>query len=168
MSQADLLLTLVWESETPAGRVRHRDHLFAAAVDLEKDRLPEALKTALATARAGETVTVSVDGLFDGGGIVETGRAAFQGRRADGSAVTPKVGRFYPAPHFSGISGTTAAIRCVGVDGDTLTLDTRHPLADHRLCLSAKVVGSLDRGGAADRPPVDWIGSLKNGPGFKA
>lgn len=170
MSRIDLLLALLWESETPAGRVRHRDHLFAEAVDLERDRLPDALKKVLGEARSGETVSMSLDVFFDSADdtVQQLARGAFRGRRADGTAVAPKFGRFYPASHFVGFSVDPPMVRCVGINEDTLSLDTCHPLAGYSVELTATIVGRLDAGGAADRQPVDWLQPLLSGPGMQA
>lgn len=170
MSRIDLRLALVWESETPAGRVRHRDHFFAEAVDLERDGLPDALKKALSAARVGETHSVSLDDFFGGADdtVQQLAREAFRGRQADGTAVTPKFGRFYPASHFDGLSVGTPVVRCVGVDENTVSLDPRHPLASYAVELTATIVGRLDTDGAADQQPVDWMRSLVMGPGMQA
>jgi len=167
---ADLLLALKWESATPTGIVRHRDHLFAGAVDVVRDGLPNLLKEKLASARPGNTVSVSVDDLVgtDGEAVLDVPRENFHGRRADGAALTPKFGRFYPASYFSGVSCKGPVVRCVGLDSDTLKLDARHPLTGRALELSAKVVGNLDAMETATRSPIDWTCQLVEGPGLQA
>lgn len=169
MNRVDLLLALVWESETPAEGARHRDHFFAEAVDLERDRLPDALKKALGAARVGETVSVSFNDFFDSADetVQQLAREAFRGRRADGTSVTPKFGRFYPASHFDGLTVGTPVVRCVGINEDMLSLEPRHPLASHAVELTATIAGRLDASGAADRQPVDWMQLLSNGAGMQ-
>ncbi len=173
VTKADLLLSLAWESAAPAGRVRHRDHFFAETVDIARDVLPVPLKEGLAKAVAGETVSVSATvadllGELEGA-VMEVPMAAFQGRYADGTAVAPKFGRFYPAPLFNGVPcNKGGTIRCVGLEGNRLTLDTRHPLASYRLQLSATVIGSLDTEAFPARQAVNWNAQLANGPGLQA
>ncbi len=167
----DLLLALEWESATPAGTVRHRDHLFAGSVDAERDGLPSALKEKLAIASVGQTVSIDV-GIADllgaaSGGAIEIATSAFRGRYADGAPVALRRGRFYPASHFENTPGSqTGFLRCSGVNGEQLLLDSRHPLADYALTLSATVIGKLD-----EAPPAgatDWGAALSAGPGMQA
>lgn len=176
VSCADLLLTLDWSSETRAGTVRHRDHLFAEAVDLAHDALPGSLKAALADAGPGEDVSVAVTAADligrTEGVVAEVAQESFRGRRANGVRLQPKFGRFYPAIYFEGLSsgqaGGVPAVRCVGANGTKIRLDTGHPLSDRPLALSARVVGRVDGDTAGERMPVHWGAQLALGPGMQA
>ena len=172
VERADLLMSLDWESATPAGRVRHRDSLFAGGADIEKDIFPDALKSALAAAAPGQTVAMPVTledlVVHPGVGPVTLPRAEFAARYADGTPLEPKPGRFYPANWFpdSDRRGWLPTVRCTAASAMGLTVDARHPLADRPLKLSAKVVGALSD--PTDRMPIDWLSDLAAGPGMQA
>ena len=172
VEMADLLLSLNWESATPRGTVRHRDCLFAHAVDLAKGILPEPLKAGLSSAAPGQTMAVAVSGAdLTGprpGGIVEIAREGFRGRRPDGAAVTPKRGRFYPAAFFDSDAIDTPFVRCVGIGKGAILLDAGHPLAPHKVSLEAQVMGKLGDSAEPGRPAADWIAELVAGPGMQA
>jgi len=174
MGVADLLLSLAWESETPQGTVRHRDHLFARAADIEKDPLPELLQAGLRAAAAGQTVEAAVElddlVLRPGAAAATLPRVAFAGRRPDGAPLTPKFGRFYPAAWFPDADrrGWMPLVRCTAASDTGVAVEAGHPLAGHSLSLAAKVVGTLDDSGDENRPAIDWLGDLVSGPGMQA
>ena len=172
VERADLMLSLDWESVTPAGRVRHRDCLFAGAADIGKDIFPEAMKTALAAAAPGQTIELPVTledlVMHPGVGPVTLPRADFGARYADGTPLEPKAGRFYPANWFpdSDRRGWLPTVRCTAASPMGLTVDARHPLTDRTLMLSAKIVGALSD--PVERMPIDWLSDLATGPGMQA
>ena len=174
MGVADLLLSLNWQSETPDGTVRHRDHLFARAADIEKDPFPEPLQTGLRGAAAGQTVDVPValDDLVvrSGAAAAMLPRAAFAGRRPDGSPLTPKFGRFYPAGWFPDVDrrGWLPMVRCTAASDTGVAIEPGHPLCDVSVTLSAKVIGTLDGPGDDNRRAIDWLAELASGPGMQA
>ena len=172
----DLTLTLDWESESPAGPVRHHDAYFAAAADLETDALPDTLREALKGAAPGARIEqrLGIADLIggDAGEMVPAATGRLATRLPNGDTVTPRFGRFYPALLFRDLEfsgGDIAAMRPVrylGQRDGTTSFDSRHPLADRQLTLSARV----ERRTAADpvRPPVDWTALLLDGPGLQA
>ena len=172
VERADLLLSLDWESEASLGQVRHRDCLFASGADVEKDIFPDTLKAELAVATAGQTIElpVTVEDLVmhPGVGPMTLPRSDFGARYADGTPLTPKFGRFYPANWFSTSDrrGWFPSVRCTAASPIGLTVDARHPLTGRALILSTKVVGTLSD--PIERMPIDWLSDLATGPGMQA
>lgn len=90
VEMADLLLSLNWESATPRGTVRHRDCLFAHAVDLAKGILPEPLKAGLSSAAPGQTMAVAVSGADLTGDRDRAGSSRLHGRDFAGGGPTAR------------------------------------------------------------------------------
>jgi SAM-dependent methyltransferase len=171
----DVTLALDWESATPAGTVRHRDCLFAPGLDPERDRLPDGTMARLAAASPGESVEqdVTAAGLAgaDPGAIFDLPAEALSFRTVPGGTGRPRYGLYYPSTIFRLPPERqflrTVPVRYLGTADGAMTLDSRHPLADHRLRLSATVLRAVE-GSSADRPSIDWGYRLSSGPGMQA
>ncbi len=171
----DLILSLEWESDAPVGTVRHRDEVFAQAVDLATHALPGGLRAALADAEHGTRVEecLAIEHIVARdapGEVVSSATGEFITTLPNGTTVEPRFGRFYPSALFRGfgLSGYAAMrpFRYLGRRDGRTTFDTRHPLAGRELRLAARVVG---RGAAGQRRgPVDWAALLLDGPGLQA
>ena len=172
----DLTLTLDWDSESPAGPVRHRDSYFAAGVDLAADSLPGNLRAALKDAAPGTRVAerLGIDGMTGraaAGAVIRSAAGRFVTTLPNGTRVAPRFGRFYPSVLFRefGQPGITAMqpFRYLGqADGETV-FDTRHPLAGRTLKLAARVDVHGAVPGTSGRP-VNWTALLLDGPGLQA
>lgn len=174
--RVDIALLLEWQSESPAGPVRHRDAYFAEAVDLGADLLPAGLAAELLAAEPGVRIEkrLGIEELrgADAAKVaVHAAQARFVGTLPDGRTVTPRFGRFYPSALFHGVGppggDPTQPFRYLSEDGSATKVDTRHPLAGHELTLVAEVTGAGNsaRKGAG---PVDWAARLLDGPGLQA
>jgi len=174
--RVDIALLLEWESEGPAGPVRHRDACFAEAVDLAADQLPAALGAELSMAEPGVRIEkrVGIEELrgADSAKIaVHAARARFVGTLPDGRMVTPRFGRFYPRSLFHGVGppggDPMQPYRYLGEEDDSTLVDTRHPMNGREVTLLAEITGA---GNASDKraSPVDWTGLLLDGPGMQA
>ncbi len=171
----DIDFSLIWSSETQKAGVRHADSLFAAGVDVSVDRLPEEMAAALRTCPVGGDVERPVSAAFFSGDapadtIFDLPGDAFRGNPPGGAAITPSVGRYYPRRMISGLPddpvGRTTPIRYLGRRDGRIAVDTRHPLADHALILSATVRDRRAR--PSRRQPIDWGARLADGPGMQA
>ncbi len=171
----DVVLALEWESRTSHGVVRHRDGLFARAIDTARDVLPATLAAQLPDAGMGDSVAMTVTAAMltgdTSGRVIELPTTALRNPHALGAAKTPHVGRFYPSTAFAlppeHQARRTIPLRYLGAESGMMRLDTSHPLTGHELQLTATVIGQTDETDP-DRPPVDWGRWLATGPGMQA
>lgn len=172
----NIALLLEWQSESPAGPVRHRDACFAEAVDLAADTLPDGLAAPLALGEPGTRIEKrlgvgELGGATAAGVAVNAAKARFVGTLPDGRTITPHFGRFYPRAMFRGIGSPGGdrmqPFRYLGEADGTTRVDIGHPLAGHKLTLIAEVTGTAD-GAKRAEGPVDWTTLLLDGPGLQA
>jgi len=174
--RVDIALLLEWQSDCPAGPVRHRDACFAEAVDFASDVLPAGIGPTLAMAEPGVRIEkrLGLEALRDAGTAtvaVHAAQARFAGTLPDGRTVTPHFGRFYPRAMFHGVGPAGGdpmqPFRYLGEAGGAVQVDTRHPLAGYELTLIAEVTGDASAAPKRARP-VDWTARLLDGPGMQA
>jgi len=175
--RVDIALLLEWQSDCPAGPVRHRDAYFAAAADPGTDRLPAGIGPMLAMAEPGVRIEkrLGVEALRDADTAtvaVHAAQARFAGTLPDGRTVTPHFGRFYPRAMFHGIGPAGGdpmqPFRYLGEAGGAVQVDTRRPLAGYELTLIAEVAGAASAASGRAAEPVDWTARLLDGPGMQA
>lgn len=171
----DVTLTLEWQSAALAGSVQHRDCLFAAGLDPARDALPGGLMARLATVGVGETVEQDLHvAAADGdatAAVFDLPADAFRNPQAAGGAGRLRYGLYYPSNLFAlppeRQANHTVPVRYLGTAEGLITLDSRHPLAEHALHLSATVLGRSE-GSSEHRPSADWGRRLLSGPGMQA
>ncbi len=172
-SLADMELQLSWESAD----AHHADYYFGRNVNFWRDIFPEEMYAQAMDKGSGDRL----DFIWPAGKALpdhENGKSfrlwkrQFTGKTAEGSALRPAAGRFYPKGVLSGVSGVFKAnvepFRCIDVSDAQLTVDFNHPLSGKDLTVSALVHDvrekKQERGGTA----VDWIETLTEGPGIQA
>jgi hypothetical protein len=113
-----------------------------------------------------------VTGARSAGKVYRVPRKRVVGRLNSGEKIIPRYGRFYPAGVLQDLPGvfrgSVIPFRCVDLDGDAITADFNHPLAEVPLTITAVVEEVRDkfeeRGGTCQ----DWLEALATGTGFQA
>lgn len=150
-STVSLALALHWRSPLAS----HTDCIFAGAVNLWRDLVPDALRTSLIGATGGAQWT----GRFEPGDLVadrhpgdrvRVARSRFNSRYGGQSNLVPRSGRFYPRGVLAGSRGIVpqdaTPLRVIGVENDALDVDLAHPLAGKPLALRSRLLGIADGG----------------------
>ena len=155
--------------------MRHRDCLFAPSVDLDVDQLPEPLRADLRAAEIGDRVTTAIGARSEptpSGTIRNLADTTFRSGGRTGFVIQPRRGRFYPGIYLANLledqNNELKSFRYLGSQDGLMSLDLGHPLADHELQVSVIVRGATTGMGGGDRPPIDWMARLVDGPGLQA
>jgi SAM-dependent methyltransferase len=170
---ADLFFQLSWHSRD----VRHTDTYTGHVVNFWRDLLPRRLSTDLWDRHAGDRLEwrIAPAELFSNGHARDVRRlkkTQFDPERIRAPHITPRMGRFYPKGLLADVSNVFIAnrepFRCVQLDGDRLSVDMGHPLAEIPLTLNI-TVGAVsskneERGGTSR----DWMETITHGVGMQA
>ena len=142
----DDLATITFRLEWEKDAIRHADILHAPRVNFWRDLLREPIGEKLSGRRAGDAVTATfapghVTGARSAGKVYRVPRKRVVGRLNSGEKIIPRYGRFYPAGVLQDLPGlfrgSVIPFRCVGLDGDAITADFNHPLAEVPLTITA-------------------------------
>lgn len=167
-------LDLTWESPL----ARHRDSLVATKLNLWRDLFPPQIEPLLLDKPRGHVVEQA----FAPGELVGPWRADTQvdvrnrqfNRLYSGRGyLQPRVGRFYPRAIFQDLDGVFRAdrhpCRLTRVDGEHISVDFNHSLAERPLHLKATIqdiwAPGAERGGRCNEV-ADLV--TANGPGMQA
>ncbi|MEJ5360182.1 MAG: methyltransferase domain-containing protein [Desulfobacterales bacterium] len=170
---ADLEFTLRWQKDG----VLHTERLFAPRVNFWRDLLPPGVLEALAADPGRRTVrrTVAPGELlppYREENLHRLPISDFRGTLADGGALVPRRGRFYPRGLLRGLPGVfpqnVLPFRCLEVGPEGLLADLNHPLAGIALELEVAVDGLTRKSGERGGTSVDWAERLLDGPGMQA
>ncbi len=170
---ADLAFTLRWRKDG----VLHTECLFAARVNFWRDLLPPGVREGLAAGPGTRGVRLS----FAPGALLPPRAASqilrvpvgdFRGTLADGQAIVPRRGRFYPRGFLRGLPGVfpqnLIPFRCLEAGDEGLVADLNPPLAGIALELEAVVETLAEKAGERGGSAVDWTERLLEGPGMQA
>ena len=134
--------TLAWQS----GDMTHEELLHADPVSLWRDVLDPDLVRQLLGCGEGASASVEIPAArffapHDARRIVRVRPSQVQ--PANGTAVSLRLGRFYPQGLLHGVGGiyrvTSAPCRYLGCEDEFLVFDCNHPLAGRDLRLTAEV-----------------------------
>lgn len=167
-------LDLTWQSPL----ARHCDSLVATRLNLWRDLFPPQIEALLLDKPRGH----AVEQAFAPGELVNPWRVDghvtvrnHQFNRLYGGRgyVQPRVGRFYPRAIFQDLDGVFRAdrhpCRLTQVDGERITVDFNHPLAERPLRLKVTIqdiwAQGAERGGRCNEV-ADLV--TANGPGMQA
>lgn len=172
-SLVDLIFHLKWKSDVSD----HTDCYHARRVNIWRDLIPTDLMKGIQNKEAGDSILIpavnsDIIPTFSKKKLFDLRSDQFNYRGVDGSAQTPRAGRFYPKGKLRGLSNIYSTnvqpFRCVGIQNGHMTVDFNNPLSQFEPALSAVVAGvenkDLERGGTS----IDWMETLTSGPGMQA
>jgi len=170
---ASIEFHLNWEKNG----VKHTDAVYAQRVNFWRDLFPAPLRRDLLGVHAGDTVSRR----FDAGALLpepderrhyRIPHGHIEGRRADGTPIAPRYGRFYPRGILRGVPGVFRGniepFRCTDADDDAIRADFNHPLAGLPLELEARVLDVREKFEEHGGTATDWIELATTGPGMQA
>ncbi len=168
-----ILFSINWESDG----ISHREDYLAEKVNLWRDVLSHALQDALMDLHTGDMVSVGLgpDEIFGPRQPENIKKISLKQFQPHGPVKVdrPRPGRFYPGGFFRGIGGlfpeSLHPVRIVEIQGDSLIINTNHPLAGMPLTVEAKILDvkshKVENGGRLSA----WIeDALNSGPGMQA
>jgi SAM-dependent methyltransferase/FKBP-type peptidyl-prolyl cis-trans isomerase 2 len=173
----DSLANIHYRLKYSDAHATHTQLYYARRVNFWRDILPDNLKQALLTLRAGETVALE----FGPGDFerdynerkrFDIRPAQFRRKSAAGYVVEPRYGRFYPKGLLRNIPGVFSEniepFRCLKVNDDRIEVDFNHPMAGRSFQLSAVVDSVFEKIAEQGGSSVDWIETVTDGPGMQS
>lgn len=170
---ASIEFRLNWEKND----VHHTDAVYAQRVNFWRDLFPQPLHRELMGSVAGDTVTQA----FEPGDLVplpdkkhthDVPHGSVEGQLADGTALVPNYGRFYPRGILRGVPGVfrgnTEPFRCTDADTAGIRADLNHPLAGLDLRLDAHIMDVREKFDEHGGTAYDWFEQALAGPGMQS
>lgn len=168
---ANILFCLHWEEHG----VRHEDSFYAQNVNLWRDVFPDGLEKQILGMEAGESRRVELHPgrhlpVRDMRKVLTVPRKAFK-VPAGQAEIDASQGRFYPQGVLRGVPGVypqnIQPFRVINMDGDTLTVDLNHPMADLEATLEITPLAVWPKTAEFGGQCRDWVCHLTDGPGLK-
>ena len=170
---ASIEFRLNWEKNN----IQHTDAVYAQRVNFWRDLFPQSLHRELIGSLAGNTVSRTyapgdLVPLPDQKQTYEVALASVEGRLADGTALVPNYGRFYPRGILRDVPnvyrGNTEPFRCVDTDPAGIRADFNHPLAGLDLRLDAHIMDVREKFDEHGGTAYDWVEQALAGPGMQS
>jgi SAM-dependent methyltransferase len=157
--------------------IQHTDCYFGQRINIWRDILPLQLLEEIHGKQTGDRVVLDVQsGTWvagrDEGNIYKVQHRQISALSPQADPIQPKYGRFYPLGILKNVAGvypnTITPFRCVSINGDGITADTNHPLAEKPFQFEAIIRDVRDKFEEHGGTSIDWAETALSGPGMQA
>ncbi|MCJ2164236.1 MULTISPECIES: hypothetical protein [unclassified Pseudodesulfovibrio] len=169
-----LEFTVTWQQDDAI----HEEQYLGRKFNPVHDVFPQGMREALEGKRAEESVTISYEPRMciprHRENLVQTmDLDRLRPKTLKGDPIIPRVGRFYPQGHISGLLNiypdTLTPFRLTELDEHTFTSDRNHPLANIPVTISARIQYMEDRSTGTYGSLTHWRERICDwGPGMQA
>lgn len=173
----DVLASIEFSASYQHNGIRHTDCYYGQRVNLWRDILPPQLLEELHGRQYGDQVMLKVNpGAWvparDERRIYEVSQRQISPFTPQADPIQPRFGRFYPLGILKNVAGVypnnITPFRCVSADGNRITADANHPLADKSLEFKARIKDVREKFEEHGGSCIDWAETALNGPGMQA
>jgi hypothetical protein len=172
---ANIEVAINWKSD----QADHAEHHHYQGINFWRDFFPGMLGEKLANSPDGEWVSESFAAgelvePYSGSNLIKVGKHRIMPIGKAKIVVTPYKGRFFPRSILAGTAGILQSqyqpLRVLEVDEDSMQVDLNHPLAQHEVEVSIRVIGERyigkeERGGRCNDVVYEFMHA---GPGMQA
>jgi SAM-dependent methyltransferase len=173
----DALASIEFSASYQHYGIEHIDGYYGQRVNLWRDILPPQLLEELHGKQTGDQVVLDVNPSTWVAAKDERHIYQFQQRQVaplseQADPIQLRFGRFYPLGVLKNIAGVypnnITPFRCVFTNGDGITGDANHPLAEKPFQFKASIKDVREKFEEHGGTSIDWIETTLSGPGMQA